>query len=174
MTEIVKAQESDIAGIAEIYERIHDCEESGSAVIGWIRGVYPTGKTAEDALRRGDLFVMKDGGRLVASAVINQVQMDAYRHAAWKYDAKDEEVMVLHCLVVDPREKSRGCGRAFVAFYESCAKSRGCRYLRMDTNALNTRARELYRTLRYEETGIVSCVFNGIPDVRLVCLEKAI
>ena len=38
--------------------------------------------------------------------------------------------------------------------------------------ALNTRARNLYQRLGYEEIGIVESNFNGIPNVRLVCLEK--
>ena len=42
----------------------------------------------------------------------------------------------------------------------------------MDTNAKNAAARRLYSRLGYREAGIVPCVFNGIPDVRLVCLEK--
>lgn len=42
----------------------------------------------------------------------------------------------------------------------------------MDTNARNAAARRLYAGLGYWEAGIVPCVFNGIPDVQLVCLEK--
>ena len=45
------------------------------STIGWIRGVYPTRKTAEAALERGDLFVMADSGNVVAAAVINQTQV---------------------------------------------------------------------------------------------------
>lgn len=33
-------------------------------------------------------------------------------------------------------------------------------------------ARSLYAGLGYQEVGIVSCDFNGIPGIRLVCLEK--
>ena len=42
----------------------------------------------------------------------------------------------------------------------------------MDTNERNAAARSLYAGLGYQEVGIVSCDFNGIPGVRLVCLEK--
>ena len=66
-------------------------------------------------------------------------------------------------------KKGKGCGRAFVAFYEDYAKQHGCIALRMD---INTRARNLYQRLGYEEIGIVESNFNGIPNVRLVCLEK--
>ena len=66
-----EAQKADIDRIEKIYDRIHDSEEQGLSTIGWIRGVYPTRKTAEAALERGDLFVMLDDGNVVAAAVIN-------------------------------------------------------------------------------------------------------
>ena len=53
--EILKAKETDIDDIERIYEHIHDEEENGRAVIGWIRNVYPVRRTAEDALSRNDL-----------------------------------------------------------------------------------------------------------------------
>ncbi len=170
--DIRKALESDIDSIEAIYERIHDVEEQGLSTVGWIRGVYPTRSTAEEALARGDLFAMVGDDKVVAVAVINQIQVPEYVDATWKHDATNEEVMVLHGLAVDPLEKGRGLGRAFVAFYEDYAKQLGCLALRMDTNVKNSRARKLYQSLGYEEVGVVPCVFNGIPDVELVCLEK--
>lgn len=170
--EILKAKNIDIDSIERIYENIHDAEEKGVTATGWIHNVYPTRKTAEDALNRGDLFVMVDEGKIVASAVINQIQVDEYKNAAWQHDAADNEVMVLHVLAVDPFEKNKGYGKAFVAFYEEYAKQHGCIALRMDTNVLNTRARKLYQKLGYQEIGAVKCAFNGIPNVQLVCLEK--
>lgn len=172
--EIRKAKPADIDDIVKIYEKILDEEEKGLTTIGWIRNIYPTRKTAEDALVRNDLFVMTDANKVVAAAVINQIQVDEYKYAAWKHSAKDNEVMVLHGLVVDPHQKSKGYGRAFVAFYENYAKEHGCMALRMDTNARNARARSLYQKLGYEEIGMVKCVFNGIPNVNLVCLEKSL
>lgn len=80
--------------------------------------------------------------------------------------------MVLHPLTADPDCGGRGCVRAFVAFYEDYARRHGCLRLRMDTNAINVRARAIYRRLGCREADIVDCTFNGIPGVRLVCLEK--
>ena len=169
---IRKARGEDIDQIENIYDRIHDEEERGKAVIGWIRDVYPIRKTAEDSLRRNDLFVMVDEEEIVATAIINQIQVPDYAYAKWKNEAADDEVMVLHTLIVDPLHKGKGCGKAFVSFYEDYALSNECHELRMDTNARNERARIMYKKLGYEEVDIVPCVFNGIPDVQLVCLEK--
>ncbi len=169
---IRKATNEDKDFIGKIYDAIHDEEEKGLVEIGWIRNVYPTRKTAEDSLMRNDLFVLEDEGIIVATAIINQIQVEEYRYASWKHDAKEDEVMVLHTLVVNPKIKGKGYGKAFVAFYEKYAKEHHCSALRMDTNARNTIARNLYRKLGYEEIGIVNCTFNGIPNVQLVCLEK--
>ena len=82
--------------------------------------------------------------------------------------------MVLHTLTVSPKAAKQGIGRAFVAFYEEYARENGCTVLRIDTNAKNTVARSFYQKLGFREAGIVPCVFNGIPGVNLVLLEKSV
>ena len=168
---IRNATASDIPAVERVYEEIHTAEEAGTQTIGWIRGVYPTAATAEAALARGDLFVLETD-KILGAAIINRIQVDAYEGAAWAYDAPADKVCVLHTLVISPRAGKMGCGRAFVQFYEDYAREHGCAELRMDTNARNTRARAMYAKLGYREIGIVPTVFNGIPGVDLVLLEK--
>lgn len=170
---IRKARETDILAIAGIYDRILTKEEAGQATIGWARGVYPTEDFARMALAADDLFVLEDGGKICATARINQEQVPEYAGGDWLYsDASDDEIMVLHTLVVDPLCAGGGFGTAFVSFYEQYAKAHACRYLRMDTNVINKAARRFYAKLGFYESGVIGCVFNGIPDVKLVCLEK--
>lgn len=173
MEVIRKAVPADISQIVAIYNGILAQEERGESSVGWVRGAYPTEQTARDALQAGTLFVLEREGTVAAAAKIDQSQVPEYAGAPWRYpDVPPEQVMVLHTLVVDPARGGQGCGSAFVRFYEEYALERGCPYLRMDTNVKNTAARKLYARLGYWEAGVVSCVFNGIPDVQLVCLEK--
>ncbi|MBU5464998.1 GNAT family N-acetyltransferase [Anaerotignum sp. MSJ-24] len=171
---IRKGTKDDIKAVAEIYSRIHDMEEAGKVTIGWVRAIYPTQKTAEDALAKDELFVLEDCGEVVAAAKINREQVPEYADCKWENDAPDDEVMVLHTLVVDPLKGGKGYGTQFVDFYEKYALENGCKYLRMDTNEKNANARKLYKKLGYKEPGIVPCVFNGIDGVQLVCLEKTL
>ncbi len=168
------ATAADIVAVDAIYGRIHDAEEQGRFTIGWQRGVYPTAATARAALDRGELFVLEDGGAVVAAGVLNQTQVPEYALAHWAYPAPDEQVMVLHTLVVDPLAQGRGYGRAFVAFYEDYARAHGCPYRRIDSYAKNARARRMFAKLGYAERGAVPCTFNGIQGVSLICLEKKI
>lgn len=167
-----KAVPGDLDQIAAIYDAIHTEEETGRAAIGWIRTVYPTRQTAVDALQADSLYVAEEEGRIVAAAKIDQTQVPEYASAPWSRDDAPEHVLVLHTLVVDPSCKGRGCATRFVHFYEDLGRKRNCTALRMDTNERNAAARSLYAGLGYQEVGIVSCDFNGIPGIRLVCLEK--
>lgn len=164
----------DLDAIAKIYSQIHDEEEAGRTSTGWLRAIYPTRTTAEASIRRGDMFVEEVESRVVAAAKINRDQVPEYANATWSIAAPSDQILVLHTLVVSPDEAGRGFGSAFVHFYEEYARAHGFPYLRMDTNERNAVARALYRKLGYREADIVPCCFNGIPDVRLVCLEKTL
>ena len=167
-----KANAADIDAVAAIYERIHTAEERGEAAVGWQRGVYPERETALAALAREDLFVMEDAGCIVGTAILNRIQVDVYVRGKWEYAADPDGVMVMHTLVIDPARRGRGYGKGFVRFYEDYARENGCPCLRMDTNEKNSVARRLYHSLGYREIGVVPCVFNGLPGVNLVLLEK--
>ena len=169
---IRRATERDIPAVAAIYDRIHDAEAEGRITTGWLRGVYPTEATARAALAAGDLFVLEDGGEVVAAARINRIQVPDYALVDWKYEAADDEVMVLHTLTVDPPRSGRGYGRQFLDFYEAYALENGCPVLRIDTNERNAAARAMYARRGYIESGVIPTVFNGIPGVNLVCMEK--
>ncbi len=171
---IRKAAAADIDAVEKIYDEIHLAEENAEIEVGWIRGVYPVRKTAESALERGDLFVLEDENEVRGAGIINQIQVDAYYDAPWKHEAGDDDVCVLHTLVISPRFSGKGYGKEFVRYYEDYALTHGRHELRMDTNARNRTARMMYHKLGYEEVAIVPTVFNNIPGVDLVLLEKYI
>ena len=169
-----KATSRDLRAIGDIYRRIHDHEEAGLMSTGWIRGVYPTPDTAEAGGAGAGEAGADPAETIVAAGVINQVQLPEYEEADWQEAAHEDEVLVLHTLTVDPLQAGHGYGRAFVTSYEDLARDRGMKALRMDTNALNQRARDLYRKLGYREVGQIPTVFNGIDGVMLVLLEKSL
>ncbi len=169
---IRKAVTADIDAVERIYSEIHQAESVGKYTTGWIKDVYPVRSTAEAALLRGDLFILEDEGEIRGAGIINQIQVDVYAAADWKHTVPDDEVCVFHTLVISPRFPGKGYGRQFMAFYENYARDHGWPELRIDTNERNVTARKLYHELGYEEIGVVPTVFNNIPGVRLVLLEK--
>lgn len=171
---IREATTQDIDAITQIYDHIHDEEEAGRMTTGWRRGIYPIRATAETAVSLGDMFILEDGGNLLAAGRINQQQVAEYVRIKWLYDSPDDKIWVLHTLVVEPSAKGKGYARAFLEFYENYVLERGCHVLRIDTNQRNSAARAMYAKHGWREAGIVPCTFNGLPGVQMVCLEKKI
>ena len=171
---IRKAVERDIDAVETLFEEIHEAEANGLCTTGWVRGVYPVRKTAEDSVRRGDLFVLDEDGEILGAAIINQIQVDIYEKGAWRYPAEDHEVMVMHTLVISPDHWNKGYGKQFFRFYEEYAATHGCTVLRIDTNSINMDARAIYGSLGYREVGIEPCNLFGIENVRLLMLEKKV
>ena len=169
---IRRATEADTEAVEKLYDDIHTAEEMGTLTTGWIRGVYPVRATAEMAVKRKELFVLEDDGSIRGAGIINGVQDESYRQTNWQYPAADTQVCVLHTLVISPAHSGRGYGRAFLRFYEQYARETGRMALRLDTNVKNTAARAMYAKHGYREIGIVPTQFQGIPDVKLVLLEK--
>ena len=165
---IRKATAKDIDAVEKLYDAIHTEEENGKQTIGWIRGIYPVRKTAEMALARDDLFVLE----ICGTGILNKIQVDSYAEGHWEHEVPDEQVCVLHTLVIDPNSAGKGYGRAFIEYYETYAQENGCTELRIDTNARNAVARAMYKKHGYTEIGIVPTVFNSIEGVQLVLLEK--
>lgn len=106
-----KATQEDIASIAAIYERTHDEEEAGKTTIGWVRGIYPVRKTAEQALDRDDLYVCEIDGIIGASGIINTRQVAAYVHGEWAHQVTEDETLVHHTLTVDPDHAHQSIGK---------------------------------------------------------------
>ena len=169
---IRKAVQSDIEGIETLLSAVHDAEEAGLTTTGWKRAIYPIRATAEAALSRDDLYVLEEDGAILGMGVINQLQVDVYAGAPWRYPAPDEKVMVLHTLAIHPAARGGGRATAFVRYYEVCDRAHGCRYLRIDTHERNTAARRLYHKLGFEEISVAPCTFNGLEGIRLMLLEK--
>ncbi len=171
---IRKACHADLDAVEAIYNELQQAEEDHLISVGWKRDIYPVRSTAEEALKRGDLFVLECNGDISGAGMINKIQVDVYLEAPWEHDANDDQICVLHTLVISPRVSGKGLGTRFVRFYEEYAKEHGCSELRLDTNERNKAARAMYAKLGYKEISIMPTSFNGIPRVNLVLLEKTI
>ena len=169
---IRKAAKADLGAVLQLYETMHDAQEAGLICTNWKRGIYPSRATALSALERDDLFVMEENGRIIGSGIINQHQLSIYAGAPWQHTVPDDQVCVMHTMMVSPAESGKGHARAFLSFYEQYALAHGCPELRIDTSEINTPARAMYRKHGFREIGIAAQELNGIPDVSLVMLEK--
>ena len=166
------AREADLAEVARIFEEILDKEEREGSYTNWVRGKYPTEAHARAALEKGELYVGEEDGMLYGSVVLNHDQLAEYAKIPWRYEAKDEEVWVIHMLCIRPSCAGQGHGREFVAFAEELAREKCCKVVRIDTYEGNIPAAKLYTSLGYRLAGNTLFFFQQVIWENLICLEK--
>ena len=99
------ARATDVNEIEALYGAVVDDLLANVNYPGWKKGIYPTRDEAIFGIEKKELYVMRQNDQIVGSIVINHVQEENYQLAAWKIDAQDHEVYVIHTLAVHPQFK---------------------------------------------------------------------
>lgn len=116
---------------------------------------------------------MTINGEVVASAIINREQPEAYSSVGWAFPAPDDKVGVLHTLVVDPDYGRRGLAKQFIAYFEDHCRDAGYEVVRLDTQTKNVRPFRMYPRLGYRLAAINETRFQNLPaPVSLAMFEK--
>ena len=168
------AEKKDQDAIEEIYSQIHIAEADGRSQTGWEAGIYPIRATAQEALAQGTLYIFETEGAPVGTAIIDHDQKPFYARIPWSCTVPNEQVLVLHTLVIDPRCARRGYGAAVLAFYEALARRCGCTWLRLDTGLGNRPARAFYRSRGFRELEAVEVRCSETSVMPLLMLEKRV
>ncbi len=162
----------DIDAVEKGYNELLLYEKENGTSSNWVYGLYPVRETAENALREGALYVAEEDGIICGSAVLNQHQPQEYKKGSWKYEADENNVLVIHTLCIAPSYKGRGLGTAFVKYAEELALKMNCTVIRFDTWAGNTAAASLYAKLGYENAGGADAMLAGVIPEKQIFFEK--
>lgn len=161
---IEKGAAGDIVELGMLYDALNDHLSENTNYAGWIKGVYPTAKTAEDAIGEGTLYVLRMDGAIAGSIILNHEPETAYEEAEWNIDADYDEIIVVHTLVVHPRFMRRGVSGRLMEFAREHAASSGMKAVRLDVSAGNIPAIRLYERSGYKYIGTVDL---GLPYAHL-------
>lgn len=172
---IRKAVIDDIPFVEQVYNEALASDDVVNFT-QWIKGLYPTVKTAEKALNAGTLFVHidKESGEITGAVILNHEQPEEYKKLDWTMEATGDEVLVVHTLCIKPSFSCKGIGQEFMGFAETYARKLGCRVIRLDTNDKNIPGAKLYKKMGYTHVGNADFNFQGLEYQNLKCFDKAL
>jgi ribosomal protein S18 acetylase RimI-like enzyme len=115
---------------------------------------------AEDAerLSREAFEALLPDGRETAGHEIRAMVNDGVKvgHAWWTIEDRDPgRVAFIYDIAVDPDHRRRGYARLALAEIEAWAREHGCAGVMLHVFGDNTPARELYRSVGFEETNVI-------------------
>lgn len=172
---IRKATFNDIEQIEDTYNEHFKHEIEYGAFTVFKKGVYPTKKDAEKAINAGTLYVYEVDGNIAGSIIIDKLQPTEYAGIVWGQTLTDDEVMVIHLLMVRPSMAGNGIATSLVKYAMEMAKNNSCKALRLDTGSQNIPAVSLYKKLGFQIVATNSMkVGNTIAHKEHLFLEKVL
>ena len=159
---IRKAILKDVNSIEDTYNEHFQYELNHTVFTVFKKGVYPTKDDAERAIYAGALFVYEENGTIVGSIIIDKVQPIEYATIPWKEKLSEDEVMVIHLLMVRPSMSGKGIASSLIKFATELAQKNSCRALRLDTGSQNIPALSLYQKNGFE---IIASASKKVGDV---------
>ena len=159
---IRKAILKDVNSIEDTYNEHFQYELNHTAFTVFKKGVYTTKDDAERAIYAGALFVYEENGTIVGSIIIDKVQPIEYATIPWKEKLSEDEVMVIHLLMLRPSMSGKGIASSLIKFATELAQKNSCRALRLDTGSQNIPALSLYQKNGFE---IIASASKKVGDV---------
>lgn len=172
---IRKAVFNDIGLIEDTYNEHFKYEMEHRAFTVFQKGIYPTVKDAEKAVNRGTLYVYEENNNIAGSIIADKIPPKEYREIVWKQNCRDDEVMVIHLLIVRPGMAGKGIATALIKYAVELARNNSCKALRLDTGSQNIPAVSLYKKLGFQIAAAGSMkVGNVIEHSGHLFLEKVL
>jgi len=147
---IRKAAFDDIELIEDTYNEHFKYENEHGVFTVFKKGIYPTGKYAEKAVSAGTLYVYEENGNIAGSIIVDKIQPAEYSEITWEHPFTNDEVMVIHLLLVRPSMAGKGIASTLVRYAMELAKNNSCKALRLDTGSQNIPAVSLYKKLGFQ------------------------
>lgn len=114
---------------------------------------YPTREVFLSDLSVGTLFGIEQDDKILGIITVNEEQSPEYEELSW--EGPNDNVAVIHRLVVHPQYQRQGLARILMDFAEDHAKKGGYDSIRLDAYSKNPRALRLYEQRGYKKIGKV-------------------
>lgn len=119
----------------------------------WTQGVYPAMGDIQSAIRRSELYLALEDGRIAGAFILNRTQGAGYDKVDWTVNADPDRVSVVHLLAVDPAIHGRGIGKLLLQKVVEVSRARGDEVIRLDTLTRNLPGRKLYEGFGFHYCG---------------------
>ena len=167
--EVRRALSSDLEEVRQFYFDIIDGFAGAEFHPGWEKDIYPAPAQLRSLAEKGELYLGREDGKIVAAMAMNHEANEGYEGIAWQAEAERDEVFVLHMLGVHPSRQRNGVAGKMVRFAVRTARERNAKAIRLDVLRGNLPANRLYESAGFRKIDTVSMYYpdTGVTDFEL-------
>ncbi|MFD0964351.1 GNAT family N-acetyltransferase [Pseudofulvibacter geojedonensis] len=147
--EIIKATNNDVDELLTVTQACakHMIE---NGIYQW-NELYPSKEAFENDVDLHQLWVIKDGKRVIGSIVITEVEDEEYHDIEWLTESGN--TVYIHRLSIHPSYQGQGLAQRLMSFAESYAKQKKYNSVRLDAFSQNKRNNTFYQKRGYQQLG---------------------
>ena len=168
------AEAKDSSEIMELYKRVVDAVNKSSIKLGWNTDVYPDEAFVDDAIEASEMFVVKDGGKIIAAAVVNESVNDEYSQVDWDIKDEDAKIATIHALATDPEYRGHSVSDMFLSDIETYCKDHGYKAIHLDVIDTNIPGYRLYMRNGYREIECIDMYYEVVGNRKFAMMEKVL
>lgn len=174
MGKIELAAGQDFDAVRAFYWALIDGMRSSPFLPGWEKGVYPSDDFLKIALRKDQLYVMRQNNQIAAAMVLNHDCNEGYKGVEWKVNAAKDEVSVIHALGVLPEFHGHGFAKSMVQMAVQISRENHQKAVRLDVLNGNLPALRLYERLGFQYRRTVQMFYEDTGWTDYLLFELAL
>ena len=161
-TNIEIAAKQDEKEILELYRAVIEKVNRSSIRLGWNIEIYPDKIFVETAVSNGEMFIMRENGRIAAAAVVNHAVNPEYDSIDWKIKGPKDKIATIHALAVIPEKQGSKMSCTMLADIEDHCRKNGDIAIHLDVIDTNIPAYKLYSRNGYKEVDRIRMYYEVV------------
>lgn len=151
---------SDLEELIRLYDDLNDYLECHTNYPGWKKGVYPIRKTAEDGIKEGNLYVIRDNEHIVGTVILRHEPESAYSKANWSIHLDYKDIFVIYTFAVHPLYFKKGIGKRLMDSIILYSRNMKMKAIRLDVYEKNIPAISLYKRYGFQYVDTVDLGYS--------------
>lgn len=170
MPEIIIAAPKDFPRVRAFYHSVIDEMQHLPTFPYWEKDIYPTDESLRGYIGRRELKLIVIDGEIAAAAALGG-KLDAGGAIDWPSGATENEHASVNMVAVHPRFAHRGLAKQLILHFQTLARERGLRALRLDVTDNNIPAQKLYAGLGFQYVDEMTEIYDDGSSIRFFLYE---
>ena len=166
-----KASIRDLDQIRALYWRLLDSSLEYGQILQWKKNIYPNDDDWKAYIVKGEMYLILEDMNVIGAVAVTNAQSQEYKKIYWKIKADDQEVAVVHLLMILPEYQGGGAATAALDEIIKLAAGKQKKVVRLDAIDTNVPAQKLYEKYGFVNCGIAQEYYESTGETEFVFYE---
>mgnify|MGYP004476088787 FL=1 len=164
----------DLDQIRALYWRLLDSSPKYGQILQWKKNIYPNDDDWNSYIVKGEMYLILKDVDVIGAVAVTNAQSKEYRKIHWKVKADDQDVAVVHLLMVLPEYQGDGAATAALDEIIKLAADKKKKAVRLDAIGTNVPAQKLYEKYGFANCGTAQEYYESTGETEFVFYEYAL